>query len=95
MDRVLGLNWVGELGFVPLVLMTLAFPSVLARRLAYSLRGRADWDVLVYRGAHSHDYRPRDAVLIENHSSMEAAAQRAEVVSAQLLQRDELPSDLV
>lgn len=90
LDRVMELNWTNELGFVPLLLMVLAVPSVVVRRLAYVVRRRTDWDVLVYRGGVG-DYRPKDAVLVENVPSKAAAVERAEQLWHHLSEHDRLP----
>lgn len=92
MDRVIDWNWTGEAGFVPLLLMLLAAPTIVVRRLTYAARRRTDWDVLVYRGGVG-DYRPKDAVLIENLPSKAAAVDRAEQVWRHLSEHDALPTE--
>jgi hypothetical protein len=91
LDRVLDLNWVGDFGFIPLLLLPLAFPSIVLRWTAYRLRGRTDWDVLVYDESWSGEYRPSHAVLVENWGNRAEAAARAEAVSAHLTKLDALP----
>ena len=92
LDRVSGWNWVGEAGFVPLLLMLLGVPTIVVRRVSYATRRRTDWDVLVYRGSAS-DYRPKDALLVENLSSKPAAVEQAEHVWHHLSEHDRLPID--
>jgi hypothetical protein len=86
----MGLNWVDEAGLVPLLLMLLAVPTIVGRRLAYAARRRTDWDVLVYRGGVG-DYRPKEALLIENLPSKAAAVERAEQLWHHLSEHDRLP----
>lgn len=80
----------GPLALIPLALFGLAVPSIAARRISYAVRGRTDWDVLVYEGAEP-DHRPRHAVLHETRATRTEAEGRAETVSAHLLAHDTLP----
>lgn len=84
---------VGSAGFVMAVLaLTLPLPSIAWRRLRYRLGGRTDWDVLIYRGE-VPDYRPRDAVKVENAPTKRAAIERAEALWSVLCERDHLPQE--
>jgi hypothetical protein len=81
------------LGFLPLFLMLLVdVPCTVAYRLAYLLRRRTDWDVLVYRGQEV-DYRPWAAATVQNVRSRAAASERAEELWRYLAEHDDLPRE--
>jgi hypothetical protein len=82
---------VGDLA-MPLVLLT-AVPAAW-NRLAYRLRRRTDWEVLVSEGR-APVYRPDLAVLLERLPTKAAAEARAEVVWSQLDRDGTLPTSPV
>lgn len=60
------------------------------RRLRYRIARRSGWDVLVYPGE-VPDYRPRDALAIDNLPTKTAAVERAEHLWEFLSEQDRLP----
>lgn len=76
LDRADRLDLSGEAGVIAILLLVLTIPSVTFRRIVYAVRGRSDWDVLVYRGMES-DHRPHRAVRHEKCATREAAQSRA------------------
>lgn len=91
LDRVPDRHWFwNPLGGAPEALRLLAVPSMIARRLAYAVRRRTDWDVLVYdRKQIGHE--PRRARLVEHLPTQAAAAARAETLWKHLCDHDALP----
>ena len=92
LDRISDWNLVNEAGLLPLLLMILALPTITLRLLLYAAQRRADWDVLAYRGGVG-EYRPKDAVLVENLPSRADAAERAEQVWRHLSEYDRPPTN--
>lgn len=93
LDRLDNGMWVGSGGAVlGLVALTFPLPSMAWRRLAYRIGRRSDWDALIYRGE-VPDYRPRDAVVVDNMPTKAAAIQRAEYFWAFLSERDRPPEE--
>lgn len=87
LDRVIDSNWVGEFAVIPLALTLLAVPSILARRLAYLIRRRSDWEVLVFEGWEG-DYRPKRSLHRERFATKGEAVKAADVVYQRLLSGD-------
>lgn len=79
----------GPLGIVAWLLHVLTVPSRLRRRVAYTVKKREDWDVLIWRGFGSRLHA--EATLREHHATKELAAARAAEVRDALATTGELP----
>jgi hypothetical protein len=85
--------WLGGGGVVMAVIaLTFPLPSIAWRRLRYRIRRRSDWDALIYRGE-VPDYRPREAVRVDNMPTKAAAIERAEHFWAFLSEHDRAPQE--